>query len=183
MQPSTRACGPGREVAARSHFSFRSVSPRKTADPMRSGNNRLHTSSRREKEVPASFASHGTQPAVGQSFPAERLHGNQPYPYLTRRLPTPPDRPSHHDRPGPLSVFKSTPLLQSKSKICRSRVRHKRWRRSTEDQAIRDRHGLVSLQQNSRHPLITAILIRGRLCRRQPAYPNSMPSAPVLLKR
>ena len=46
--------------------------------------------------------------------------------------------------PGPvLCLFLSTPLLQSKSKICRSRVRHKRWRRSTEDQAIRDRRGLV----------------------------------------
>ena len=43
----------------------------------------------------------GTTPAVGQSFPAERLGIS-----LTRRLPTPPDRPSHHARPGPLSFFK-----------------------------------------------------------------------------
>ena len=42
-----------------------------------------------------------TQPAVGQSFPAERLGIS-----LTRRLPTPPDRPSHHARPGPPSFFK-----------------------------------------------------------------------------
>jgi hypothetical protein len=42
-----------------------------------------------------------TQPAVGQSFPPERLGIS-----LTRRLPTPPDRPSHHARPGPLSFFK-----------------------------------------------------------------------------
>jgi hypothetical protein len=49
--------------------------------------------------------------------------------------------------PGPvLCLFLSTPLLQSKSWITRSRVRHKRWRGSTEHRAIRDRRGLVSLQ-------------------------------------
>ena len=39
-----------------------------------------------------------------QSFPAERLGIS-----LTRRLPTPPDRPSHHARPGPLSFFNPFP--------------------------------------------------------------------------
>ena len=43
----------------------------------------------------------GTAPRVGQSFPAERLGIS-----LTRRLPTPPDRPSHHYWPGPPSFFK-----------------------------------------------------------------------------
>ena len=42
-----------------------------------------------------------TQPAVGQSFPTERLGIS-----LTRRLPTPPDRPSHHYWPGAPSFFK-----------------------------------------------------------------------------
>jgi hypothetical protein len=50
--------------------------------------------------LPAWF-SKNPEPAVGRSFPAERLGIS-----LTRRLPTPPDRPSHHDRPGPLSFFK-----------------------------------------------------------------------------
>ena len=43
---------------------------------------------------------------VGQSFPAERLGMT-----LTSRLRTPPDRPSHHTRRGPLSFFFS-PALQ-----------------------------------------------------------------------
>ena len=43
----------------------------------------------------------GTAPRVGQSFPTERLGIS-----LTRRLPTPPDRPSHQARPGPRSFFK-----------------------------------------------------------------------------
>ena len=43
----------------------------------------------------------GTAPRVGQSFPTERLGIS-----LTRRLPTPPDRPSHHYWPGALSFFK-----------------------------------------------------------------------------
>jgi len=45
-----------------------------------------------------------------------------------------------------LHLCLSTPLLQSKSKISRSRVQHKRWRKSGEQHDIRDRHGLVSLQ-------------------------------------
>ena len=82
-----------------------------------------------------------TQPAVGQSFPTERLGIS-----LTRRLPTPLDRPSHHARPV-LPLLSSTPPLQSKSKISRSRIRHtKRCRRSGEHRDIRDRRGLVSLQ-------------------------------------
>ena len=43
----------------------------------------------------------GTAPRVGQSFPAERLGIS-----LTRRLPTPPDRPSCHYWPGAPSFFK-----------------------------------------------------------------------------
>ena len=43
----------------------------------------------------------GTAPRVGQSFPTERLGIS-----LTRRLPTPPDRPSHHSWPVALSFFK-----------------------------------------------------------------------------
>ena len=39
-------------------------------------------------------------PWVGQSFLAERLGMT-----LTSRLRTPPDRPSHHTRPGALSFF------------------------------------------------------------------------------
>jgi len=43
----------------------------------------------------------GTAPRVGQSFPTERLGIS-----LTRRLPTPPDRPSHHYWPDAPSFFK-----------------------------------------------------------------------------
>jgi hypothetical protein len=71
------------------------------------------------------------------------------YQPFTRRLPrAPPDRPPLiMPRPVLPLFLSSTPLLQSKSKISRSRVRHKRWRRSgDEDRAIRDRRGLVSLQ-------------------------------------
>ena len=71
---------------------------------------------------------------VGQSFAAERLRFG-----LTSRLATPLDWPSHHTRPGPLSLF-SPPESTGRS---RYRIRHGGAKRTKEARQIRVRRGLI----------------------------------------
>jgi hypothetical protein len=94
------------------------------------------------------FTEKRTQPAGVAVPPAggavfwNRTPGNQPY--APPAEPPPPDRP-HYWR-EPLSFCKHPSSPEQIGDHGGSRVRHKRWRRSTEAREIRDRRGLVSLQ-------------------------------------
>ena len=117
MQPSTRACGPGREVAARSHFSFRSVSPRKTADPMRSGNNRLQRLFE-ERKGGTGFLRLPRNPASGGAVFSRRT------PAWESALPVPYPPPADPPQTGPLIMTGLVLCLFLKAPLfCRANLR------------------------------------------------------------